>query len=272
MTALLVVLTVMGVSLGVIFGYPVWKNWRRRRLRASPFPAQWLATVRATIPFYDQIPADLQGQIQESIQVLLAEKQFIGCNGLVVTLEMKIQILAIAALLLFSQNHRYFPQLKTILLYPTAYRVRHRLPVGGGMVEERQEVRLGESWSRDQLVLAWDQVQRDLGQWQDGRNVVLHEFAHQLDQAEGPTEGVPRLAQSEAYSAWATVMTRAYRQLCADVQRGRPTVLDPYGASSPAEFFAVATEAFFEKPQQLFRQQRDLYHLLRTYYGLDRLA
>jgi Mlc titration factor MtfA (ptsG expression regulator) len=137
------------------------------------------------------------------------------------------------------------------------------------IVEERRVARLGESWSRDQVVLSWEQVQRDTGNWRDGHNVVLHEFAHQLDQEDGKAEGVPILPRKSDYPIWAQIMTEEYQQLCNDVQRGIKTVIDSYGATNPAEFFAVATETFFEKPQQLRKQHSALYKLLQRYYQVD---
>ncbi|MEW6499597.1 MAG: M90 family metallopeptidase, partial [Cyanobacteriota bacterium] len=129
--------------------------------------------------------------------------------------------------------------------------------------------RLGESWTNDQLVLSWEQVKQDTYNWRDGHNVVLHEFAHQLDQEDGKAEGVPILQRDSDYDLWAKVMTEEYQQLCNDIQRGVKTVMNSYGATNPAEFFAVATETFFEKPRQLLKQHPALYEQLQRYYQLD---
>lgn len=268
MVELLIVLVLMAVSLGVILGYPYWLQWKRNRIRSRPFPEQWLATVQSVLPIYEKLTIEQQKHLQGCIQVLLAEKQFIGCNGLTVTEEMKVVIVAIASLLLFRDYQDYFPKLRSILIYPTAYRVKHRSDAGGGVIQERQEVRLGESWSRDQLVLSWQQVQYDSQHWEDGRNVVLHEFAHQLDQADGKAEGVPILRKEEDYAAWAQVMTREYQRLCKDAVRGQKTVLNTYGALNPAEFFAVVTETYFEKPNQMLKKHPQLYQQLARYYNL----
>lgn len=268
MVQLLFILALMAVSLGFILGYPYWLQWKRNRIRSKPLPEEWLATVQSILPMYEKLTVEQQRHLQGCIQVLIAEKQFIGCNGLTVTIEMKVVIVAIASLLLFHDPQHYFPKLRSILIYPTAYRVKQKVSAGGGVIQERQEVRLGESWSRDQLVLSWQQVQYDSHHWEDGRNVVLHEFAHQLDQADSKAQGVPILRKKEDYAAWAQVMTREYQRLCQDVERGQKTVLNRYGAMNPAEFFAVATETFFEKPNQMLKKHPQLYHQLATYYNL----
>jgi Mlc titration factor MtfA (ptsG expression regulator) len=137
------------------------------------------------------------------------------------------------------------------------------------VVEERLVARLGESWSQDQLILSWEQVRQDLLNWQDGHNVVLHEFAHQLDQEDGRAEGVPILRRALDYQLWSEIMTAEYLQLGDRVGKGKKTVMDSYGATNPAEFFAVATETFFEKPNQLHQKHQALYELLQRYYRLD---
>jgi hypothetical protein len=172
-------------------------------------------------------------------------------------------------LLLLNERGKYFPKLRSILIYPSAYLVNETTSTGSYVVEERRVARLGESWINDQLVLSWEQVKQDTCNWKDGHNVVLHEFAHQLDQEDGKAEGVPVLRQTSDYSIWANVMTEEYQRLCDDVQRGAKTVINSYGATNPAEFFAVATETFFEKPQQLLKQHPALYEQMQRYYQLD---
>ena len=185
-----------------------------------------------------------------------------------ITEQMKIAIAAIACLLLFCDRKTYFPSLRSVLVYPTAYIV-NQIVMSSYVVEERRVARLGESWTQDQLILSWEQVKQDILNWQDGHNVVLHEFAHQLDQEDGIAEGVPILPRALDYDAWKKVMTAEYLQLCDRVEHGKKTVLDSYGATNPAEFFAVATETFFEKPKQLNQKHPSLYELLQRYYRLD---
>lgn len=264
-----VVFVAVGFIIAMIFGYPAWVEWRRKRLKRRSPSSQQQATLEHSLPMYEQLTIAQRTRLHGHIQVFLAEKQFIGCRGLQVTAEMKTTVAAIASLLLFNERGKYFPRLRTILIYPDAYIVRETVAVGGGIVEERQTARLGESWTTDQVVLSWRQIQYDLTHWQDGQNVVLHEFAHQLDQEDGKAEGVPILRHPADYGAWAAVMAADYQQLCDRTAKGKKTVMNPYGTTNPAEFFAVATETFFEKPQQFLTHHPSLYEQLRHYYQLN---
>ena len=139
------------------------------------------------------------------------------------------------------------------------------------MVEDPQ-ARLGESWARDVVVLAWDSVLSGAADVHDGHNVVLHEFAHQLDQEDGQGDGVPVLPQRSMYVAWARVLGHDFDQLVRDAGRGHRALLDRYGATNPAEFFAVVTETFFEKPRQLRAKYPALYLQLQQFYRQDPAA
>jgi MtfA peptidase len=267
-----VVLITVGFIIAIIFGYPAWVEWRRNRLKRRSHSLQQQATLEQCLPMYAQLSIAERTRLHGHIQVFLAEKQFIGCRGLAVTAEMKVVVAAIASLLLLNERGKYFPRLRSILIYPDAYVVRETVAVGGGIVEERQTARLGESWVTDQVVLSWGQIQHDLTHWQDGQNVILHEFAHQLDQEDGKAEGVPILHYPADYGTWAAVMTADYQQLCDRAAKGEKTVMNPYGATNPAEFFAVATETFFEKPQQFLSHHPELYEQLQQYYRLNPVA
>ncbi|MGA7936524.1 MAG: M90 family metallopeptidase [Kovacikia sp.] len=263
------VLLITGLIMTGIVIYPLWLEQRRNRLKHRPFPPLWNAVVEDHLPIYARLTPVERRRLQGHIQVFLAEKQFIGCQGLQVTEEMRLVIAAIACLLLLNERGKYFPKLRSILIYPNAYLVNETTAVDNLIVEERRVARLGESWTWDQVVLSWEQVKQDTSNWRDGHNVVLHEFAHQLDQEDGKAEGVPVLQQSEDYSTWTKVMTAEYQQLRQDMASGAKTVIDSYGATNPAEFFAVATETFFEQPLQLLKRHPALYEQLQRYYQLD---
>lgn len=255
------------IAIGILC-YPLFVKWQRDRLMAQQFPKSWLSIIESNLSIYRSLTSEQQKELHGYIQVFLKEKQFIGCLGLQITEEIKVTIAAIACLLLFGDRKTYFPNLRSVLVYPHAYIV-NELIMNSYVVEERRVARLGESWTRDQLVLSWEQVQQDIRNWKDGHNVILHEFAHQLDQEDGQTEGVPILARALDYEVWKQVMAAEYLQLCDRVENGQKTILDSYGATSPAEFFAVATETFFEKPNQLYQKHQNLYELLQRYYRLD---
>lgn len=255
------------IAIGILC-YPLFVKWQRDRLMAQQFPKSWLSIIESNLFIYRSLTSEQQKELLGYIQVFLKEKQFIGCLGLQITEEIKVTIAAIACLLLFGDRKTYFPNLRSVLVYPHAYIV-NELIMNSYVVEERRVTRLGESWTRDQLVLSWEQVQQDIRNWKDGHNVILHEFAHQLDQEDGQAEGVPILARALDYEVWKQVMSAEYLQLCDRVENGQKTVLDSYGATNPAEFFAVATETFFEKPNQLYQKHQNLYELLQRYYRLD---
>ncbi|MDJ0734182.1 MAG: zinc-dependent peptidase [Nostocaceae cyanobacterium] len=265
---ILILLLIAVVAIWILIS-PLLTKQRRNQVKKRSFSPLWKSIVENNLPIYTSLSSEERRRLQGHIQVFLAEKQFIGCQGLQVTEEMKVIVAAVACLLLLNERDKYFPKLRSILVYPGVYFVKETVATGYYVVEERRTARLGESWSRDQVVLSWEQVEQDTKNWQDGHNVVLHEFAHQLDQEDGQAEGVPILKSKSDYQIWAQVMTAEYQQFCDDVHRGIKTVIDSYGATNPAEFFAVATETFFEKPQQLLRKHRDLYELLRGYYQVN---
>lgn len=265
----IVIFFIIGIIITGIFLNPTLMRWRRKRIEHRFFPPLWNAIIENNLPIYLCLSPPQRRQLQGLIQVFLTEKQFIGCGGIQVTEEMKLVIAAVACLLLLNCSGEYFPKLRSILIYPTTYLVNETTAIGNYVVQERQVARLGESWINDQVVLSWQQVKYDTSHWSDGHNIVLHEFTHQLDQADGRAEGVPILPPTCDYQIWSKVMTKEYQKLCNDIQQGVNTVIDSYGATNPAEFFAVATETFFEKPHQMLQQHPELYKLLQGYYQLN---
>jgi Mlc titration factor MtfA (ptsG expression regulator) len=185
---------------------------------------------------------------------------------------MRVTIAAQACLLLL--NHRgadYFPELRQILVYPDAFIVERMRADANGLQYHAAQVLTGESWSRGQVVLSWQAAQEGGRDLSDGRNVVIHEFAHQLDQEFGPANGAPLLSKREDYAKWSEVLGSEYAKLQEALARGEPTLLDPYGATDPAEFFACSTELFYEKPMDLAIHHPALYNELRRFYCVDPL-
>jgi Mlc titration factor MtfA (ptsG expression regulator) len=250
----------------MLFGWP--GRRRRRRLLATPFPADWLAHLRHHVTAYEHLIEAEQARLRDDLRVFVAEKTWEGCGGLTVTDEIRVSIAAQACLLLLGVEHDYFRRVRTILVYPTAYRSPDGEVGPDGVVREGIG-RLGEAWYGGPVVLAWDRVRAGSQNDRDGRNVVLHEFAHQLDFLDGLGDGTPPLRDAEQYREWQRVMTAEFDRLRADVGRNRATWLDAYGATNPAEFFAVATECFFEKPRQVRERHPEVYGVLRGYYCQD---
>jgi hypothetical protein len=254
----------------MVFG--ILRRLRHERIWKAPFPEPWRAILERGVPYARLLDADDRAWLEDLVQVFLHDKRFEGAGGLEVTDEMRVTIAGQACVLLLGDEETaVYPDLATIILYPSAY-VAARRTADGRIVGEQKEVRLGESWDRGQVVLAWDASRQGSLNVQDGRNVVLHEFAHQLDQELGDADGAPRLPRGMSYGTWAKALGEEYDRLQDGVKRGRPSLLDPYGATSPAEFFAVATEHFFEKPRQLKERKPELYAQLAAYYRQDPVA
>jgi hypothetical protein len=224
------------------------------------------------MPYFRALPADLQLQLKKLIQVFVAEKQFVGCADLVVTDEMRVTIAAQACLLLLNKPAHYYPKLKQILIYPAAFVVPTVQADAAGVVSEKAQVRLGESWQTGQIVLSWVDTIKSAAICNDGHNLVIHEFAHQLDQLKGQATGAPLLRSTEAYQQWAKVLSDEFEQLQKQLALGVPTLFDPYAATNPAEFFAVISEVFFEQPELFAAQHAALYQQLRSFYALDPLS
>jgi len=247
------------------FLYP---GWRQRRLLGRPLAATWLQLVAARQRLFVRLSPAEQQQLLDLIRLFLAEKQFHGCAGLAITEEVRVTIAAHACLLLLNRRTEVFPRLRHILVYPGAFVMRGEYMNEDGIVSEFNEERLGESWHYGKVILSWDDVDYAAQHPEDGENVVLHEFAHQLDSESGSEDGVPLLRHNDPQQ-WAAVMQREYAALCRAVEQGQESVLDPYGAESPVEFFAVATETFFELPDLLDEWHPQLFSELQRYYCVD---
>ncbi|NLW50230.1 MAG: zinc-dependent peptidase [Candidatus Brocadiaceae bacterium] len=245
------------------------KNRRREKLRQEAFPDDWLRILERNVAFYGRLTPEDRRELQGHILVFVAEKEFEGCGGLEITDEMRVTIAAQACILLLHRETGCYPGLRTVLVYPGTYVAHTRRTHEDGVVSEGPEARLGEAWRHGPVVLAWDEVASDATDIRDGRNVVFHEFAHKLDEEDGAENGIPALPRRSMYLAWGRVLGREYERLRRDAARGRPTVLDEYGAEDMAEFFAVATECFFTKPLPLRRRHPELYAELAEFYRQD---
>jgi len=166
-------------------------------------------------------------------------------------------------------RHDYFPNVETVLIYPETYVALATREVYGSVVAQTNEARLGEAHGQGPVILSWSDVVKGGQDEDDGHNLVFHEFAHKLDFRDGDANGVPLLRDQNEVDKWAKVMSAEYMNLVTDVRTGRPTPLRPYGATNPAEFFAVSTECFFEKSVSLRQHRPELYAVLRDYYGID---
>jgi len=243
---------------------------RRAKLRAEPIPFEWREILERNLAVFRRLPPEDQEELLGHMQIFLAEKHFEGCGGLELTDEIRVTIAAQACLLLLHRKTDYYPKLHSILVYPSEYVVEGEQHLGGGIWEEGEDHRLGHTQQRlGALVLAWDSARAGARDPNDGENLVLHEFAHQLDFEDNRTDGTPALDTHAEYLAWARVMSAEFEALREAEEAGAPTVIDQYGATNPAEFFAVITEAFFERPRALRRNHPALFMQLQRFYQQD---
>ena len=247
-----------------------WLTKRRREaLRQRPLSEEWRAIIDRTVPYFARLPEADRHELAGHLQIFLAEKSFEGGGGLEITDEIRVTIAAQACILLLHRQTDYFSKLQSIIVYPSTYVVPGGRPIGGGMIAGDPQARLGESWISGVVVLVWDSVLSGARDVHDGHNVVLHEFAHQLDQEDGASDGAPHLPQRSMYVAWARVLGHDFDELVRQTQRRHRGVIDAYGATNPAEFFAVVTETFFEKPRQLRAKHPELYDEFKQFYCQD---
>lgn len=262
------VAVLLGTSFFYLFGY---RSWRRRRVIAKPFPRDWQAILDRDVWIYRHLPAALQAKLRPLIQIFLDEKRFYGCAGLTMTDTMRVTIAAEACLLILNLPLSFYDGLRAILVYPGAYRVPDRRR-DGEVLSESSGIHLGDSWQRGKVILSWDDVAAGAGHHQHGHNVAIHEFTHQLDQADGSADGAPMLRSSNALHVWSQVFSQAFSDLRHSIAQGHSSLIDAYGATDPAEFFAVVTETFFERPHALHREHPELYRQLQRFFDLDPVA
>jgi hypothetical protein len=244
-------------------------RYRLKRALARPFPEDWVRILENNIGVYRNLPMPLRLQLRRLIKQFLHQKHFSGAGGLEVTDEMRITVAAQASMLQLNRNSALYPRLKYIILYPSAFVVTRSDRDGAGVVSHGRKGLLGESWQNGKVILAWDNVLHGARNFVDGSNVVLHEFAHQLDSETGSTDGAPLLAGASSYRSWAAALSEEFVELQKDARRGSRSLMDHYGATNPAEFFAVTTETFFEKPDSMARHHTELFEVLKSYYRVD---
>lgn len=221
-------------------------------------------------PIYKRIPESTKTRLNQKIAEFMDQIRFEGCGGLEVTEEMTVLISAQACLLVVNMHGRPYRKLRSVLIYPSAFKSTQVRPNASGIHVEEEIVRLGESWDSGTVILAWDSAVAGVKNIHDGRNVSMHEFAHQLDQADGSTDGVPALKMTRLeILTWCQVMQLKFEKLIQKTEKNKRTVIDSYGATNPAEFFAVATETFFEKPKQLKSKWPKVFDLMEQYYKID---
>ncbi len=247
-----------------------YRERKRRKLLAQPFPDEWLRILHANFAHYRLLTPAEQIKLQQDLRVLIAEKSWEGCRGLTLTDEIKVTIAAQAALLVLGFKRQYYPKLQSVLVYPDAYVAPGQSITKGGLVLEGNSNRQGEAWYRGPVVFSWADALAGGRNQADGHNLVFHEFAHQLDMQNGRTiDGTPDLATRAQYDRWQNVIQAEFERLQRACETGQSTLLDCYGATDIGEFFAVSTECFFERPIPMRTIHVELYEIFSDFFNQD---
>jgi Mlc titration factor MtfA (ptsG expression regulator) len=245
------------------------RRLRRRKILARPFPPAWHGYLQRNVAHYRYLTAAEQARLRDDLRVFIAEKHWEGCGGLVITDEIRVTVAAQACLLVLGMEHNVYDRVRSILVYPHGFRDTHERAGPLGVVDGTGTAVLGQSWYRGPVILSWSDARDNSRHPRRGHNLVFHEFAHQLDMLDGVINGTPPLGSRQEYDRWKEVMTAEYRRLVSESTHGRATLLDEYGTTNEGEFFAVATECFFDLPEEMRRRHPRLYDLLRDYYRQD---
>ncbi len=242
-----------------------WRNRRRRQWLKQPFPPTWEPHLNA-LPFFQRLNADEQKHLRDLVHVFIREKNWEGCGGLELDNHIKVVIAAQACLLILRLDHAWYRNVNSILVYPSAFLNKMPSAGPGGVVGTSSAPHAGEAWLGGEVILAWDSAYSGGRNPEDGRNTVYHEFAHKLDMLDGYADGAPPLGDREQQTRWAEVLSEHFAHLRSATAAGRRTLIDAYGTTNAAEFFAVATEVFFEKGAQLRQIRPDLYDCMSSFY------
>jgi len=268
MSPLIIISLVVIGLISFILYKPKWIEHKRSKIRSQPFPKEWRQILKRNVPFFYSMPADLQLQLKQHVLIFLSEKNFQGFEGVEITDEIRVTIAAQACLLLLNRKTNYYPKLQSIYVYPAAFVTHHPVKDAAGVLQNKARVLSGESWELGKVILSWKDSKHGAQVFNDGHNVVIHEFAHQLDQETGAANGAPFLRHKNR-ECWSQVLSKEFEYLQRKAHRGEHTLLDHYGATNPAEFFAVASEVFFERPEALKREHSALYSQLMGFYHIN---
>lgn len=241
------------------------------KIERDPIPSQWREVLARRWPYFSILTPEGQEELLARTGRFLDEAIFEGAYGRQVDDEKRLTIAAQACLLTLGwDDGPLFPTLRVIIVYPGVYRADETVQRPEGTEIRQRVTRSGESWSHGTVLLSWQDVRQGARDPFDGYNVVLHEFAHKLDEETGETNGAPALKDRSAYARWQSIWSTAYEELQSALARGQPPpFLTAYAAESPAEFFAVATEWFFERPFDLDRAAPELHSELENFYRQD---
>ena len=246
------------------------RDWKRKRiLRQHRIDdALWRRAIKQ-LPFLDGLSTDEERRLREFAVLFLAEKEFAPVRGLALSDEDRLEIALQACLPILQLGLDWYDGWVGIVVHPSDFRVRRAETGPDGVVHEWDDELAGESWPGGPVVLSWEALDDAGTVAEGGANVVIHEFAHKLDMQTGAADGVPPLPSREMRARWLEVFDAEFERFRASLDASQETFLDPYAAENPAEFFAVASEAFFESPNALRREFPGLYELFKGFYRQD---
>lgn len=250
-----------------------WRRRRRKRILAEPMPEEWLSRIERDVALWHAVPADLRPRLEDDIRLFIAERYWEPCGGIELDAPMCAVVAAQACLLTLGRSVDVFGHVRSVLIYPDRYWAPDTWEDEAGIVTEEYDEREGEAWEWGTVVLSWREALADARSL-NGRNLVLHEFAHQLDLLDVVSQpGLGDTDRRALYDRWEEVFLDAFDAFCDRVDKGkRVKALDEYGAEDEAEFFAVATESFFERGEFLKTHHPQLYLVLSEFYNLDTAA
>jgi len=252
-------------------GWNRWRRYQRQRRFQQPLPAAAITILENNVALYSRLPDALKASLHGHVQVFLDSMDFQGFHGQEITDEVRLTIAGNACMLLLNRPGQFYENFSSVYVYPSTF-FSDQEDFDGVVSSVRREHRLGESWMRGPVIFAWDSVLHGAVDARDGHNVVLHEFAHKIDDMDGAIDGAPGLGGPGDARRWAETMKREFDAHVDRVERGLPTVIDPYGATNPAEFFAVLTETFYEEPRDLSEHHPELYSEMQRCFGVDPLS
>jgi len=241
------------------------KNRRRKRIARTPWPSSWDSILANNVGHVKRLSLIEENKLKKIVKIMVSEKNWEAHDGLTMSNEIKVTIAGTAALLLLGVDDFYFDRVNTVIVFPHPIRRESQ----SGLIIGRESRHAGEAWQGGQVVLSWQDVRRDSRNPDDGRNLIIHEFAHCLDGLDGEMGGSLTFDDPATTLRWKHVCNSEFEALSAAAQRGQSTLLDYYGATNQAEFFAVCSETFFERPRQFKLRHSELFDLLVEYYHID---
>ena len=247
-------------------------NRRRKKLNEAPFSVLWEDIILQNVAHYSMLEDDERSHLRALIQVFIAEKHWEGASGLELTDEIRVTISAQACLLLLGLHHNYYRNVQSIIIYPSTVVPPQRKPSffeNAITPVARDQPIIGQAFLQGPVIIIWDAALSGGRHPASGHNVIYHEFAHKMDMLDGAADGTPPLRNRAEYRDWVQTCSHEFLRLKQDALKGKKSFLDAYGATNEAEFFAVATEQFFDRPRSMIAHAPDLYRVLKEYYRQD---